>query len=404
MSKAVRLVGAVLAALALAVVVAACGSSSEEGKTESTTSAEATSSAEATTSEEASSSSSASNSRAATAEALGAKAAEREGEPVKVPSETLGLVNVTAESEAAQRIEQGAVEAAKAIGWKLTTIDAEGNPAKMESAMMSFVNQKVSAIIDLSNATSAITQALSAARKANIPVINIGGTQESSPNIEAQFTPNEAELTERLNEYMLKHLKKGAKVATFVFPALLAERIRDEVFKKELGSHVNVVASHTSNFAALVSDTQNAARTILSANPGLEAFWGDTDTQMPAIAQVLKSKGLCGKVQNYNYYDDKANLAAIREGCATAIVTSPLGADGWAATDALAEMFAREKPITSLPKNWAAVQGTYGVDIRNGTAIEVIDKSNLPPEGQYATPKVDYQAFFEAKWKKEFGI
>ena len=39
-----------------------------------------------------------------------------------------------------------------------------------------------------------------------------------------------------------------------------------------------------------------------------------------------------------------------------------------------------------------------------GNAIEVIDKSNLPPAGQYVPPKTDYPAFFAAKWKKEFGV
>ncbi len=405
MSKAVKITCSLVAAVALAIVVTACGSSKSKTtavKTSSTTSSAATSSAVSKPSGPVANEP---ESVVKESEEAGVKAAEKEGAPVKVPTETLGLVDITAESEAADRIEQGAVEAAKAMGWKITTVDAEGNPAKSESAMMGFVNEKVSAIIDLSNSTSSITPALAAARAANIPVINIGGTQESSPNIEAQFTPNEAELTEKLDEYMLAHVKKGAKVATFVFPLLLSERTRDEVFDKQVKPHVDVVASHTSNFAALVSDTQNAARTILAANPGLEAFWGDTDTQMPAIAQVLKSKGLCGKVQNYNFYDDKANLAAIREGCATAVVTSPLGADGWAATDSLAEMFARKKTINELPKGWEELEkGVYGIQIRNGSAIQVLDKSNLPPEGQYATPKVDYVAFFEAKWKKEFGI
>ena len=51
-----------------------------------------------------------------------------------------------------------------------------------------------------------------------------------------------------------------------------------------------------------------------------------------------------------------------------------------------------------------AAEHIYGVDIRTGNAIEVIDKSNLPPAGQYVPPKTDYPAFFAAKWKKEYGV
>ncbi len=410
MSKAVKISSALLAALAIALVVAACGGSS---KPSSGQSASNNGSATSTSSTSASSASAGSSggpvaeepeSAVKAAEEDGEKAAEREGAPVKVEPKTIGLVDVTAESEAAQRIEAGADEAIKAMGWKVISIDAEGNPAKSESGMMSLVNQKVNAIIDLSNATAAITQSLAAAKAANIPVIDIGGIQDPSPNIEAMFAVNETEMSKKLDEYILAHIKGGAKAAVFDFPLLLSERLRDEQFHRDTKGKVSVVATHQSNFAALVSDTQTAARTILAANPELEFFWGDTDTQMPAIAQVLKSKGLCGKVQNYNYYDDKANLAAIGEGCATAVVTSPVGADGWAAVDALAEMWGRKKPISSLPKGWESVTSTYGVNIRDGEAIEVIDKSNLPPAGQYVTPKVDYVAFFESKWKKEFGL
>ncbi|MHB1469598.1 MAG: sugar ABC transporter substrate-binding protein [Solirubrobacteraceae bacterium] len=412
MARAVKVTRVAFAMAALALLLAACGGSSKGSSKESEakSSASVSSSSSSTTSAAAPATAKSSpvaeepESAVKEAEEAGTKAAEKAGAAVKVPSETIGLVNVTAESEAAQRIEAGAVEAIKAMGWKVISIDAEGNPAKSESGMMSLVNQNVAAILDLSNPTAAITQALAAARAKNIPVINFGGEQELTPNIEAEFAVNEVEFTEKLDEYILKHLKSGAKVATFVFPELLSERLRDEKFKSQVGPHVKIVASHTSNFAALVSDTQNAARTILSANPGLEAFWGDTDSQLPAIAQVLKSQGLCGKVQNYNYYDDKANLAAIKEGCATAIVTSPLGADGWAAVDVLATMFANKKPISSLPKNWQALKSAYGVEIVDGSGIQVISKENLPPEGQYVTPKSDYVAFFEAKWKKEFGV
>lgn len=401
MSKAVKITTVLLAALALALVVAACGGSSSKTGASESTSGESTSAA--TGEEPEGPVAGMSPAAVKEAEEAGEKAAENEGAPVKVEPKTLGLVDVTAESEAARRIEEGAEEAIAAMGWKVTTIDAEGNPAKSESAMMSFVNQKVDAIIDLSNSTSAITQALAAANEHKIPVINIGGIQDPSPNINSQFAVNETELTEKLDEYILAHVEPGAEGAVFNFPLLLSERLRDEQFHRDTAGKVNIVATHQSNFAALVSDTQNAARAILSAHPNLEFFWGDTDAQMPAIAQVLKSKNLCGKVQNYNYYDDKANLAAIREGCATAIATSPLGADGWAATDVLAEMWGRNNPISSLPKNWEALQSTYGVDIRDGEAIQVIDKANLPPEGQYATPTFDYIAFFKSKWKKEFG-
>lgn len=335
----------------------------------------------------------------------GAVAAKRQGGEVDLPAKKLGLVNVTGESEAAQRIQAGAVNAAKAIGWDIVTIDAQGDPAKSQQGFNSLITQNVDAILNLANPTQAITQGLAQARAKNIPVIVIGGVQDPSDNIQAMYAVDEVELTAALNEKMLEELPDDAQIATHTFPLLLSERLRDAQLKKDLeGTGIKVVANHETDFTALVADTQKAARAQLSANPGIDAFWGDTDTQMPAIAQVLKGAGKCGDVLNYNFYDDRVNLQQIRAGCATAVVTSPLEADGWAAVDQLAELFARGGEIDSLPPDWDALEAVYGVDIRNGESIQVIDKSNLPPAGEYAKPNVDFVTFFKTKWGDEFGV
>ena len=123
---------------------------------------------------------------AASASAAGEKAAAKEGAAVKLPQETIGIVNVLQASEAAQRLQAGAEQAAKALGWKVSAVDAAGDPTKSESDIVAFVNEGVGAIVDLSNPTAAITQGLAQARAKNIPVINIGGLQDPSPNLAAR--------------------------------------------------------------------------------------------------------------------------------------------------------------------------------------------------------------------------
>jgi len=340
------------------------------------------------------------------ATAAGIAAAKNEGPKVKLPAETIGLVNVVRASEAAQRLEAGSAAAAKALGWKFIAIDAAGDPTKSEAAFVSLVNQHVSAIIDLSNPTAAITQGLAEARAAKIPVINIGGHQDPSANIEAQYYGSPTALTAALDKYMFAHLPKHAKVAMFTTSILLDERQRDAQFEKDAkAAGASIVFTHAVDLANLVGDTQTAAKAAILANPGLNAFWGDIDSELPVVAQVLQAANKCTTIGNYNFYDDLINLKTIAGGCATAIVTSPVGADGWAAVDQLAEYFARHKSITSFPPTWTQLQNNiYGVDIRTGAAIVIATKKNLPPAGSYVTPRTDYPVFFTAKWKKEFGI
>lgn len=322
---------------------------------------------------------------------------------IKLPKETLGLVNVLYASPAAQRIQQGAVDAAKALGWTIHTSDANGNPTAEEADMLAYVNEHVNAIIDLSNATESIAGALAAAHKANIPVINIGGLQDPSPYLLAQFVNNDTQMAQALANYMVHHIKKGSTVALDEFPLLKSERIRDQIITSTLKRAGDKVVTHQANFAALVSDTQTATTDQLEANPNLAAIVGDTDAEMPVIAQVLKSRGDCAKVQNYNFYDDPQNLAAIREGCGTAVVTEPPNADGWAALDQLAQLFARKLPVSKVARNFQVLDKQWGIDFEDGPSTKVIDKSNLPPAGQYAPPKYNYTLFFTTVWHSEFG-
>lgn len=388
---------------AVALVAAGCGSSSSSSSSSAATTSAASSSAATSSSAPAVS---ATAPTVAQATAAGQKAAANEGPSVKLPTETVGLVNVVRASEAAQRLEAGATIAAKALGWKVIAIDAAGDPTKSEAAFVSLVNQNVAGILDLSNPTAAITQGLAQARAKGIPVINFGGLQDPSPNIEAQYYGDPTALTAALDKYMFAHLPPHPKLAEFTTQILLDERLRDAQFEKDAkAAGATIVVKHPVDLSNLVGDTTTAAHAALLAHPDLNAFWGDIDSELPVVGAVLKSAGKCGTIGNYNFYDDLINLKTIAAGCGSAVVSSPVGADGWAAVDQMAEFFARKKSITSFPPTWNVLEvNPYAVSIRNGSAIVVTDKSNLPVAGHYVTPKTNYPVFFAAKWKKEYGI
>jgi ABC-type sugar transport system substrate-binding protein len=388
---------AACALVAAALIVAGCGSSKSSTTSSAAASSSTTTAAASTTaSTPAASSSTSSGSSLPTA---------KEGSPVKLTKETIGIVNVLQASEAAQRLQAGAEQAAHALGWNVTAVDAAGDPTKSESDTVAFVNEGVGAIVDLSNPTGAITQGLAEARAKNIPVINIGGVQNPSANVEAQYFGDPADLTAALDKYMFAHLPPHPQIAEFTSKIEYDEQLRDAQFEKDAKAAGATVYQYPIDLANLSADATTSAHSALLAHPGLNAFWGDIDGEFPIIAQVLNGAHKCSTIGNYNFYDDLINLKTIAGGCGTAVTTSPVGSDGWAAIDQFAEFFARHKSITSFPPTWNELQNNiYGVDIRTGNAIEVITKSNLPPAGQYVPPKTNYPAFFLAKWKAEYGV
>ncbi len=394
-----------LAVAAVALIAAGCGSSSKSSSTASSTSSAASASTSSAASSSASTTGPPTAPTASDASAAGKTAAGKEGSPVTLPTKTIGLVDVVRASEAAQRLEKGSADAAKALGWKLIAIDAAGDPTKSEAGFVSLINQNVAGIIDLSNPTAAITQGLAQAKAKGIPVVNIGGLQDPSPNIDAQYVGDPTALTAALDQYMFAHLPPHPKMAEFTTQILLDERLRDAQFAKDAkAAGAQVVFSHAVNLANLAGDTTTAAHAALLAHPDLNGYWGDIDSEFPVVGQVLKQANKCSSIGNYNFYDDLVNSKTIAGGCGTAVVTSPPEADGYAAVDQLAEFFARHKALNSFPADWTALQNNiYGVSIRTGAAIKVIDKSNLPPTGSYVPPATDYPAFFAAKWKAEFN-
>ena len=283
-------------------------------------------------------------------------------------------------SEAAQRLQAGAEQAAKALGWKVTAVDAAGDPTKSESDIVAFVNEGVGAIVDLSNPTAAITQGLAQARAKNIPVINIGGLQNPSPNIEAQYFGDPTDLTAALDKYMFAQLPPHPQIAEFTSQILFDEQLRDAQFEKDAKAAGATVYTYPINLANLSGDATTSSPHRAAGSPAAQRVLGRHRRRVPdRRLRCSRAQNKCASVGNYNFYDDLINLKTIPTGCGTAVTTSPVGADGWAAVDQFAEFFARHKSITSFPPTWNDLQNNiYGVDIRTGNAIEVIDKSNLP--------------------------
>jgi ABC-type sugar transport system substrate-binding protein len=155
---------AACALVAAALIVAGCGSSKSSTTSSAAASSSTTTAAASTTASTPAASSSTSSGSSlptaptvASASAAGKAAAAKEGSPVKLTKETIGIVNVLQASEAAQRLQAGAEQAAHALGWNVTAVDAAGDPTKSESDTVAFVNEGVGAIVDLSNPTGAIT-------------------------------------------------------------------------------------------------------------------------------------------------------------------------------------------------------------------------------------------------------
>jgi ribose transport system substrate-binding protein len=336
---------------------------------------------------------------------LATTAAEKAGEPVaKPPAKTIGVLQNIGGAESNDRGLASVKEAAAKFGWKIITLDPQGNPAKDQEFFQSLINQKVDAIVTQAVATAAIKQGLQTAAQRRIPVINILGPVEPDPAILGSYVSDRVETTKALWAYMESHLPKDAKLGLQVFPALLSIRQESDTLKPLIEhSGREIVDEHQSDLQNLGPDTTRATQALLQAHPDVDALWAGLNVNTPFIAPALRAAGKCGKVQFYTYDALQINLNELRKGCVTAVVATPDQAAGWAAIDQLAEYFARGEDKSRIAADWDALAEDYGgVNLENADSIFIVDKSDVPPPGKEVAPKYDLRSFYATKWSKEY--
>ncbi|MCW3018759.1 MAG: substrate-binding protein [Solirubrobacterales bacterium] len=334
------------------------------------------------------------------ATASGEAAAVKDGPAVSLGKQTVGLIQDTSEAESIQRETQALEAAAGVLGWHVDVCDGQGETAKMASCATTLLNENVTIMV-VANVEAAPVQAqMREAKSRGIPWINIGGASAPSPLFTTQVVENETEIGALMAKYVVERTGGKGTVATTEYPAIYALKLRMESLYKTLASYpgIKIVSRHTIDFSNLVADVRGWANSVLTKNPNLSVFALCVDTDPVAVAPVVQSRDHGKQYPErpliVGSLGDLANLELIRKGEADAVAETALGSTAWIALDQAAEYFARHKPFSPEPQN------AYGLAILKP---HIVDKENVPANSkQYAEPPVDFEAYFKAKWKKEF--
>jgi ribose transport system substrate-binding protein len=317
----------------------------------------------------------------------------------KVGGKTVGLLYLLKNAEFSLRGGASTKEAAAAIGWKVVENDPNGDPQKAVSGLQSFVTQKVDALFSAAWDASVIKQPLGAAQAAKIPVVNVWAQVPESPLFTGQLGPSETDLGNAGADAFIKALPNGGQVALLNSSQFYFGAVRNKILKSKLAAAGNfkIVANHQTDYTNSQADTTKAVTDILNANPKITGIYADSSSQVPPLVTVLKAKGLCGKIQVVSYYGDLPNLAAVRDGCLSALIDIPLQPLSWTTVDLLAAYFAHQTPLPKAPPTTG-----YPFDVAK---VVTITKANVPTDPkQYFDISFDYKSYFKQRWAKgEYG-
>ena len=330
------------------------------------------------------------------------------GASVDLPSITVGILQINAQSEIAARIADGVRVPAELLGWEVIECDAIGDPARMANCGASLLNQGADAIFSIAIEAGPIMAQLREAQDRGVLWITVGGGVTSVEMMTAQYAPLETEMSDLLHAYLFEMLQQRPgeekTLAISTFSQVWAGRQRsDALYRAIEGTNITVAHEHVSNLADQIADARQSVTYQLTAYPDVDALLGGADYTLPVMGQIVMQRfpGLDypDRPLVVGYLDGMVNLNAIRQGGADALAAMRLDACGWVGIDQIAQYFARGTEID--PDAYLNSEAVYGFDIREAA---LITRANLPPEGEFWEPSYDFQSFFTAKWGVEFGI
>lgn len=282
---------------------------------------------------------------------------------------------------------------AKLLGFKVVVLNANGDPTQMSEIMSSLVNENVNGIIDIAinpaNAPSAFAQA----KAKGIPIIAEAAPLIGTPAAAATYAPSDAHMSDLLAKQILTDYPDGGSALSLNASSILAIVIRYQELAKATSGVVTVAATHETDLANAISDTQTAVADGLQANPNINMIWGLQDFEFSTALQTIASDHL-GNVGVFSYYLDPVDFGILRADKTAnpqepeAVVDSPVYDSGWYAFASFANKFLLHK------KNWVVSESIHPFP------YTLVTPQNVQATGDvYKYPS--YQPFFVKLWTSE---
>lgn len=338
--------------------------------------------------------------KAATA---GRAAAKEEGAGKLPKGRTIGIVSILGGIESADRLEATAKLALERQGYKVVTCDGQGDPKKMISCGNSLLDRNVDALFQVAIDTSLIKPVIAKAKAKKVPFIEVGGAV--GPGMDGAFYPDEPRAGRVLSDYLMKRMDEvdgDAEISIIDYPAPWAKDRTDELraaVKQQ--DKVKIAFNSQTDAANLVQGTKKTvADQITQKKNDLKAFWFAFDTvgqaAGPDVVSKYAGKQFPDRPLVTTFHADLGTTELMRKGAIDVVVDTNYDAGSWMGVDALFQYWANDKPITEVPQpKYPGVGDLF--------AYKVITKDNLPAPGKYVETPVDVPAYFQAKWKAQFG-
>lgn len=269
---------------------------------------------------------------AAETESAGADAAAPAGDGF-----LLGIVSITPSDSSNARFIKGATEAAEALGWEVSVIDARGSADEANAAFQNLVQRGAGAIIDLVFPVTSLGAGLTATREAGIPVATWGGgLGEGVVATNGTGGPQAEEVIKQ----MVAEMDGAGEILALTYHTGQVCREREEVFDRILADYPNITV--TKNEVPIPGYLQAGAQFAsawLAGRPQGEAnyaVWGCWDDPALGAISALKQQNR-DDVKVYGTNGNVDAIVAVQDGWMTATAWAAVEEEGRVLVETLNE-------------------------------------------------------------------
>ena len=235
---------------------------------------------------------------------------------------TVGLAVANLQADFFNQIKQSVSAEAKAKGVDLIVADAKGDAATQVDQMQDLITRGVKAIIYIPAGATAAGVPVKAAKKANIPVVNVDRNAPDAPG-DTFIATDSVGAARTLGEHVCK--VTGGKANIAILQGQLGttpEMDRDKGFNEALANcpGIKVMAKQPSK-AWMQDEGFAIAQDMLQRYPSINAFFGRADALALGAAHAVKVANVGSKVWIFGFDGDVAGLKAVRDGTLDATMT-----------------------------------------------------------------------------------
>jgi ribose transport system substrate-binding protein len=267
---------------------------------------------------------------------------------------TFALVQINQQALFFNQMNEGAKKAADAAGINLVIFNANNDPAAQNSAIETYIQQKVDGLAVVAIDVNGIMPAVNQAAQAGIPVVAIDAILPKGPQ-KAQIGVDNAKAGADLGKFFLDYVttNMNGKAKVGIVGALnsFIQNVRQEGFEKTISSAPGVTKAGVVDGQNIQDNALAAAENLITGNPDMTAIYATGEPALMGAIAAVESQGKQESVRVFGWDLTAQAIAGIDKGYVAAVIQQDPASMGAAAVTALKTLSSggTVEPTISVP-------------------------------------------------------